>query len=307
MNKRILCFIISLIAIVSTAVQGFGTELKTVYNAREDFTSTQGANLWRYQYMTAAENYESYTDMTWNGTKYVYKDQNDNVWNNINSTVIQPGPWGSNSAYVWIAPYSGTVKLTCEGNVRKQNIGNDTTAIITKTNEICKEPTVIWEKVIVGTDRTGTGNTYDINLEIKANERLYFEVKVGSPTSAETAWTPIVTYTQVAMFGQNGEKVLNASDLIDGADLICTFYDKSVINENANIYAAVFDSEGYMRTISDAQFVDVVSWTNRKAEMTIPMNFGAESYVGWQVKIFAVSAQSGRRYPFNISEMINIK
>lgn len=307
MNKRILCFIISLIAIVSTAVQGFGTELKTIYNAREDFTSTQGANLWRYQYMTAAGNYESYTDMTWNGTKYVYKDQNDNVWNNINSTVIQPGPWGSNSAYVWIAPYSGTVKLTCVGNVRKQNVGNDTTAIITKTNAVCKEPAVLWEKMIVGTDRTGTGNTYDIELEIKANERLYFEVKVGSPTSAETAWTPIVTYTQVAAFEQNGEKILDASQVTDGADLTCTLYDKNAITENANIYAAVFDSEGYMRAISDAQFVDVMSWTDRKAEITLPMNFGAESYDGWQVKIFAVSAQSDRKYPFNISESICIK
>lgn len=307
MNKRILCFIISLIAIVSMAVQGFGTELKIVYNAREDFTSTQGANLWRYQYMTAAENYESYTDMTWKGTKYVYVNANGDIVNNVNSTVLQPGPWGKNSAYVWIAPYSGTVKLTCEGNVRKQNVGSDTTALITKTNEVCKEPTVLWEKAIAGSDKTGAGNTYDINLEIKANERLYFEIKASSNASAETAWTPIVTYTQTAAFEQNGEKILKASDLIDGADLTCTLYDKNAITENANIYAAVFDSEGYMRAISDEQLVDVVSWTNRKAEMTIPMNFGAESYDGWQVKIFAVSAQSGRRYPFNISELINIK
>ena len=307
MTKRILCLIISLITIFCTAVQGFGTELKTVYNARGDFASTQGANLWRYQYMTAAENYESYTDMTWNGTKYVYVNANGDIVNNMNSTVLQPGPWGKNSAYVWIAPYSGTVKLTCDGNVRKQNSGSDTTALITKTNAGCKEPTVLWEKSIAGSDKTGTGNTYDIDFEIKANERLYFEIKAGSNAAAETAWTPIVTYTQTAVFEQNGEKVLNASDLIDRAELTCTFYDKNAITENANIYAAVFDSEGYMHAISDAQSVEPVNWTNRTAELRIPMNFAAESCDGWQVKIFAVSAQSGRRYPFNISEMINIK
>lgn len=307
MNKRFLCLIISFVTMLCTAVQGFGTELKTEYNAQVDFVSEQGGNIWRYQYMTASGNYESYTDMAWNGSKYVYVNANGDIVNNVSSAVLQPGPWGKNSAYVWIAPHSGTVRLTCEGNVRKQNVGSDTTALITKTNEICKEPTVLWEKTISGSDKTGTGNTYDISLKIKANERLYFEIKAGSNASAETAWTPIVAYTQTAVFEQNGEKILKAADLTDGVDLTCTLYDTGVINEKADIYAAIFDSEGYMRVISDAQSVDPMSWTDRKAEMTLPLNFGTESYNGWQVKIFAVSAQSGRRYPFGISEMINIK
>lgn len=308
MMKKITAIISAVFVLAFAIPQAFAADIKTEYNARVDYSSgTQGANGWRYQYMSINGNYESYIDLTWNGTKYVFANSSGSIVNNISNGVIQPGPWKKNSAFVWQAPLNGTVELTCEGNVRKQNAGASTKALIVKTDSKSQNAETLWQRDIDGQDKVGTGNTYEISVDVKKDDIIYFEIQCDSNAAAETAWIPVVTYKQTALFTQGENQITKPADITDNADINCTLYDTLSIDGNSYVYMAVFDNEGYMRAISAPYNIEYQNWTDGRAEMSLNANFGTEDFSGWSIKLFAVTDEASRRYPYSLSDLLYIK
>ncbi|HEY6560417.1 MAG TPA: SpvB/TcaC N-terminal domain-containing protein [Polyangiaceae bacterium] len=110
----------------------------------------------------------------------------------------------------WVAPLSGTVRLT-GGVSLEATTGDGVTASIIKTvtttpaggGQPTPQNTNVWSKAIApgaqactpqGTDECGSG----LNVEVAEGDRLYFRVDPGDDIQGDaTAWNPTLTYTRV--------------------------------------------------------------------------------------------------------------
>ena len=183
-----------------------------IYQASKDFNVEQGYNGWYYTEKTES----GYTNMAWDGVSawkgtgsYCY------IWANAQHSDI------NDSVRKWIAPYSGTVLITSNGNIRKSNTnGGDGVKA-----RLYKNSGLLWESYIAGTDGVGVSFPPRV-VEVAAGDAIYFEInKNGDINCDATIWDPVIEYkTGITYIYDNQNRLLKV--LMNGNPLLRFEYDK---------------------------------------------------------------------------------
>lgn len=300
--KRFICIILILILTAVNFMTANASDIKITYLASQDWTDTQGADGWYSMYSTT-NTIGSYENMEWGYW--------ENIWKTCFAYSVQTGKAsvyiagegllkpniGSSVARVWVAPMDGKVRLTSNGGVRKnesKTSGCTVKARIVKTDSQDKNQNVLWEQNIAGVDNVGVN--YDLSIDVKNGEKIYFEVScVDTDANGETRWDPQIEYNRAAYFSANGEKVNFSKDINDAETLECVFYDADSINKSSVVYLALYDENGTMVDYRNMS-IDIDNWNTRKANLSMPVLFGRESYEGWTAKIFVLVLDGNRCY-----------
>lgn len=292
--KKIITICLILIFVLSFTVSITAAELCLEYSAASQYsTAAQGDNCWYYQTYTNGK----YSDMVYTAAQNSWRKP-DGGGNYITKSVIHPGV-GIGTARVWEAPTSGSITIGANGNVRKSGIGGDgVTAHIYKNGEL------IWEQFIEGTD--SVGYSYKLDADVSCGDRIYFLVTCEKDSYGATLWEPTVTYTQTAMFSVNGENVDKMSDVPDGSLLDCVFYDKDEICDDVTAYLMVYDPEDGLKDIH-SQYIDADKWETRKAEISSAIDYGEDSYDGWETALILLTAEEGRFYSVVMSDGLCVR
>lgn len=168
-------------SVYNQVVDSFAAGL--VYQASKDYDSIQGKNGWYYVEKTSS----GYSNMTW--------DTTENLWRGSNAACMILGggvqhPDVSDSVRKWVAPYSGTLLVSANGNLRK----GDTTGGDGVNVRLLKNDTMLWEAYITATD--GIGISFpDRIVEVNAGDALYFELNKNVNHYCDTTvWDPIIEY-----------------------------------------------------------------------------------------------------------------
>ncbi len=158
-----------------------------VFNAGNDFSSTQGTNGWSYQYSNDGTN--------WNNLPF---DATVGQWRPTGSTVpeisqFEQHPDVCSACWVgrtWTAATAGTVSI--RGRVLKSDTGGGNGIIA----RITKNGTTIWgPQTVAYNDMVGIESNLD-NLAVAAGDVLRFEVNNnGDNTYDSTSWDPSIAYT----------------------------------------------------------------------------------------------------------------
>lgn len=285
---------------------------KLSFNSVTDWSQTQGENSWYYQY-TMDDTYSGYKDMTWvtKGSNTTYHGTNtsgayvDNFY--VKQSSMHIGGAKLNPARVWIAPYPGVVRIASIGNVRKMSVnsaGEVINANIVKTDRDKKNEEILWTCGIKQGDSIGNGNSYSFDVEVKAGDRIYFEISGASAANGGVVWETTVDYTQAAYFSKDAKKVTSVNDLTSECKVDCTFFDLKKIDENAKLYMVVYDENGRMRAMSGMSKIEIESWEDRKADISVTMPKNENGFSGWSIRVFGITDISGRYWPIEISEAI---
>jgi hypothetical protein len=147
-----------------------------VFQASQDFSSTQGHRQWYYQYWDG----RTYSDMAFGGGR---------IWRGpagTGSLNIQPGgmfPFvGLEPALKWVAPGAGRADI--RGSVRKVEAGGDGVRV-----EVIHNSAVVWRREIAGPDVNAS--ELNLSLDLAAGGALYFRLNGRSDTIADhTAVNP---------------------------------------------------------------------------------------------------------------------
>ncbi|MBE7012131.1 MAG: hypothetical protein E7415_05610 [Ruminococcaceae bacterium] len=300
--KRFMSIALILILTVVNFVSVSASEVKLTYLASADWNENQGTDGWYSMYSTT-KTIGAYENMKWGyweniwKTCYAYSVQTGKASVYIATDGLMKPNLGSSVARVWVAPMDGTVRLTSNGGVKKnesQAIGCTVKARIVKTDSEDKNQSVLWEQSIIGTDNVGVN--YDLTVAVKNGEKLYFELACADTDAyGESRWDPKVEYTRAACVSANGEMVNSAKDINDADTLECMFYDAEAIDKSSVVYLALYDENGTMVDYRNMS-VDIGSWDTRKAELSLPVLFGRDSYEGWTAKIFVLVLDENRCY-----------
>lgn len=313
MFKKIISIAVASVLTLSCASLALAKEPeKLVYNSKEDFSSNQGENCWYYQY-TKDGTYTGYQNMDWvkKGSNTAWHGSNDKGYVEnfmIKDSMMHLGGGKTKPARVWVAPFSGVVKVESIGNVRKTTIykGSNVQTSVVKTNSAQKNEQVLWTKLIEEGDSIGLGNTYSFDVMVNVGDRIYFEAEGASVANAGIYWDTQVSYKQAVYFESAGKKISNASELASGAKLDCTFYDLKKIDEDTRLYLIAYDEQGRMRAMSNMTKIDVDDFADRKADVSITMPGSENGFSGWSVRLFGITDISGRYWPMEISEAISL-
>ena len=153
-----------------------------IYQASTDFSSTQGYQNWYYVEKTTS----GYLNMSWNAA--------GGYWNGVNSWCRVAKEWqhpqANDSVRKWVAPYSGTIIVSSNGNVRKIDASSGDGVKV----RFLKNSALLWEEVISGTDNVGVCFPERV-VEVNVGDVLYFEVNQnGTEYYDITAWDPVIEY-----------------------------------------------------------------------------------------------------------------
>ena len=313
MFKKIISMAFAVMLAFSTVSFAEGKEpSKLSFNSKTDWSMTQGENSWYYQY-TIDGTYSGYKNMTWatKGSNTTFHGANDtgafvdNFYVKENSMHI--GGANLKPARVWVAPYPGVVRVASVGNIRKlstSTLGEIVYANIVKTDKNQKNEKVLWSCGIKQGDSIGNDNIYSFDVEVDKGERIYFELSSAGAANGGAYWETTIDYRQAAYFEKDAKQVSSIDELKANDSLKCTFYDLKSIDENAKLYMAVYDENGRMRAMSNVSKIDIESWSERKADITIVMPDSENGFSGWNVKLFGITDISGRYWPIKISDAI---
>jgi hypothetical protein len=311
--KKIIILALTLILAVSGIVTvSANSDIKLDFVASSSWNSTQGTDGWYNMYSTT-KTVGAYEEMTWGYWANIWKecfahsiDAGKASVYIANEGLMKPN-LGSSVARVWVAPMDGIVNLTSNGGVKKNESktgGCTVSAKIIKADADDKNAQVLWETSIAGVDNVGTN--YDVTVSVKAGQKLYFEIACkDTDANGECRWDPQVEYTRAAYFSVDGSQVASGKDLTENATLEGLFYDKEFMNKNAVIYFALYDEYGTMVDYRNMT-VDPTAWDSRKAELSLPIAFGEDSYEGWTAKILVLVLDGNRCYTLIADEPFGI-
>ena len=156
------------------------------FQASTDFSTVQGNNGWFYMEKTST----GYVNMTW--------DSSNNRWTGNNGLCLiwdsAQHPDVTDSVRKWVAPYSGDILITANGNIRKQNTGGGDGVKV----RLFKNSVLLWEGAVGGTD--GVGIKFPDRVEkVNTGDALFFEVNLNSNHLYDgTIWDPIIEYKGIA-------------------------------------------------------------------------------------------------------------
>ncbi|NJD01269.1 MAG: DNRLRE domain-containing protein [Ruminiclostridium sp.] len=137
---------------------------KTVYNSKNDFSSTQGNKNWYYQRTDGT----NYYDLTWNSSasRWDY-----NTWSPVMTSDNQSTQDGWDAVRKWVAPSSGVVNI--KGTIASLGSYSSSDGFNVK---ITKNGSNIWPtsgwQYIAGTDTTGY--SYDMTLWVDQGDAIGF-------------------------------------------------------------------------------------------------------------------------------------
>lgn len=312
MFKKIISGVIASMLMLSSVVVVNAQEFqKLSFDSKKDWSMTQGENSWYYQYTTDGT-YTGYKNMTWatKGSNTTYHGSNatgafvDNFY--VKDNAMHIGGGNLKSARVWVAPYPGVVRVASAGNIRKlsnSSVGEIIYANIVKTDKSQKNEKVLWSCGVKQGDNIGNGNTYSFDIEVDKGDRIYFEISGSSAANGGVYWETTVDYRQAAYFSKSGKQIGSVIELEDENIVDCVFYDQKNIEEDAKLYMVVYDRLGRMRKMSKVTDVDIDSFTDRQATLSVSMPKLAENetYSGWNIKLYGITANQGRYWPVEIS------
>ena len=153
------------------------------HQASIEFSLTQGQNNWYYMEKTNT----GYNNMAWDATYSRWKGSYTYclIWNNGGH------PNTNFSARKWVAPTSGNIIISSNGNVRKDGIGGDGVVV-----KVLKNETILWEQYLNGTDSVGV-KLPDQCINVVAGDAIYFIIEqYGDISYDSTIFDPVVTYTR---------------------------------------------------------------------------------------------------------------
>jgi len=151
-----------------------------VYQASVGFSSTQGANGWYYQQWDGS----TYSNMTWTGSNWKGTD----TYCLIGSKIQHPD--NHDSVRKWVAPESGTVKITSDGKISVGPNGDGVRVKVLKNNKDIW-PSSGWQ-TIPANSSISFPEKY---VNVEAGDALYFIVnKNGTNSYDSTTWDPVITY-----------------------------------------------------------------------------------------------------------------
>ena len=288
----IICLILLLQLSIANCVTA--SELCLEYNAQTQYnTSVQGENNWFYQYYKGGK----YSDMTFDTTRNLWR-RPDGGGNYVGASTIHPGV-GVGTARVWEAPSPGSITISSSGNVRKSAIGGDGVTVY-----IYKNDEVLWEQFIEGTDSVGYG--YDLEADVSAGDKIYFLLTCENEAYGATTWVPTVEYTQIASFELNYEVIKTMADVTDESVISCTFYDKKEIEKDAIACMLVYSNDDALMSISQDN-INLDNWETRQTELSASIDYGEESYEGWEAAFVLLTAEEGRFYSVLMKDTLCIK
>ncbi|MBP1988741.1 cohesin domain-containing protein [Paenibacillus eucommiae] len=159
-----------------------------LYVASFDFSSVQGDRGWYYQQGDGS----SYTDLAW--------DTGGAAWQGTTPLVTVGSdfqyPDGEDAIRKWVAPKSGTIQISTNGNIRKSGVLGDGVRL-----KLLKNGTGIWPeagewKLLQANDTSGI--TMKTTTEVQAGDVLYFVVNQNASSAGDkTLWNPVIVYKTV--------------------------------------------------------------------------------------------------------------
>jgi hypothetical protein len=145
-----------------------------VFQASQDFSSSQGHRQWYYQYWDG----RFYYDLAFDGASQFWRGPIPNL--EVRRTSQHPAV-GMDSVRKWVAPGPGRAEI--RGQVRK----SDTTGGDGVRAEVLHNARVEWVREIAGTD--GVGHAVELSLDVAAGDAVYFRVNMrGATTNDGTTW-----------------------------------------------------------------------------------------------------------------------
>lgn len=291
------------------------------YDSDTDWVAgKQGNKGWYYQY-TLEDKYTKYKDASWtsNGgtTAWFGSNSGGSVVGNfyVSQWGMHPGI-GANSkpARVWVAPYSGKVRVASVGNVRKTGKwgGQPVTANVVITNSKQKDEKLLWTTAVQSGDVIGEGNSYSLDVDVNKGDRIYFEISCSSQANAGVAWRTEVDYLQASYFSVNGAEVTSTDSIAAGSTVNVAFYESNVITEGCKLLLAVYDDKGRMRQISDVVDTNFTASGIERESLSVTMptvtpEEGKAPYGGWSIKLIGVTDKADEYYPVSVSDTICLK
>jgi hypothetical protein len=240
---------------VPDASGGTVSTFQDCHDACQGFSSTQGANGWRYQDLVSGAWHDiaTYSPSGYLGMREWHDPTGGFVWPGAE----HPGS-GNDTARTWVAPKDGTVDIA--SHVAKLNTQGD--GVIVK---ITKNGATIWgPTTIAGSDTAGVDANV-ANVGVAAGDAIRFEInRNGDYTSDATAWDPWITYhgdpppsttTPTASFTFTGGSITwlaklgpdegKATVKIDGAtDATIDLYAPDDDNWSVPVYGKTFPTVG---------------------------------------------------------------
>lgn len=282
--KKLMITVISATMAMSaiTTIAAAEESIRLEWSGKTDFSSVQGENNWYYQMNSGT----GYIDMDYDSGNKQYKNSS----NYITATNFHPGI-GIYSSRGWKAPYSGTVRIAPEGNVR---MNSSQTVGVGVYVDIMKNDECLWEQFINVSDNVGY--SYNKEVEVKAGDMLYFRVGCDDYRNCNTYWIPTIKYERAALFTDNtGKNITSFKELKESNSVSCTFYDSDKITTDAKVYLAVFDSKNTMKKISAAD-ISISDWETRKCVVTADIDYTGDDLDGGSLQLLVLSAESERYY-----------
>lgn len=262
---------------------GFADDsIRLEWSGKTDFSGVQGQDNWYYQMNSGS----GYVDIDYEEANKQYKNSS----NFITATNFHPGI-GIYSARGWKAPYTGTVRILPDGNVRMNSSQTVGTCVYV---DIYKNDECLWEKTMQISDNVGY--TYNMEVEVKAGDMIYFRVGCDDYRNCNTYWVPLVKYERAAIFTDNNKNSVTAfADLKDSTSVSCTFYDLEKITDDAMVYLVIFDKDNTMKRIEEAN-IDTDNWETRTCTISSDINFDTDGLDGGSLQLLVISAENERFY-----------
>lgn len=162
----------------------FGKKGELTYYRSRSFGEVQGAGNWYYQIWDGTQ----YREMSWDASLSAWRG-NDG-WSRITREWMHPDTY--DTVLKWVAPKTGTVKITGGAAKHPINLDGDGVRIKIKKGDIQIWPQAGWYP-IAGTDATGVEfNSY---VQVSAGDSIYFVLNQNGHIGSDgTRLDPVITY-----------------------------------------------------------------------------------------------------------------
>jgi hypothetical protein len=155
------------------------------FRASAGFSSTQGANQWRYEQRGAGS---VYSELSWNATAGRWVGASADT---LVSTTTQH-PDVNASVRTWIAPQAGTVRITGQVAKAESAAGGDGVRAIILKGGLQLWPASGWTSV---GPADSVGVSHDVTVTVAAGDKIRFLVDRNQTSSFDTTtWDPVVRY-----------------------------------------------------------------------------------------------------------------